>query len=166
MQIPSIALVLSSALLVGCAAGSTAPGVEEKATASTPSPTTHEPTATTVGGALTKPLSSDVAVQETPDEAVRPEDIAGVFISALVSGDTELASEFIARSIDDDDSGAWMSSIRIDDGAWVIDPYPLQTAADRALVLVSVATPNAEPIGYLLSLIEDDGWKIVAIQFA
>ena len=98
--------------------------------------------------------------------SARPESAAVAFVTASITRDLNGASDLVADAIDEGALAPWITSLAGDDRAWVIDAFVLDSASGRARVIVSVASSDTEPIGYLVSLVDQDGWRVAAIEFA
>ena len=98
--------------------------------------------------------------------SARPESAAVAFVTASITRDLNGASDLVADGIDESALAPWITSLGGDDRAWVIDAFVLESASGRARVIVSVASSDTEPIGYLVSLVDQDDWRVAAIEFA
>ena len=172
MRITTIALAVSLTTLAGCAGSTSTPAapeptfVQQSTSTARPSSSVAATSTTSLAERAPAVMTVDTEADFAPDEAAHPEDIAGLFVSALMSRDLDFAYDLSSPSLSIDDLAAWTASLSIDNNAWVIEPRLIDAASGRATVIVSVATPQAEPIGYLVNLIDDDGWIVTTIQYA
>lgn len=101
-----------------------------------------------------------VSVEET---TVEPAAAASSFVEQAVAGRAPIVGTPPGggHALD-----PWLTSLGVDDRAAVIGSYLLARSARRASVIVSVASPGGEPIGYRLSLVDDGQWRVTSISFA